>query len=260
MTNRRFLIISESCKDCPVSLHVFANTREQVFQRRLTVCNDVQFSLFDIILLDCGYNVPLGISLLEKIKKAAPQSIVLFIGHTTSEDHIIKIFRLGARDFIRKPIDVNELKNTLCKLLNAKKSSNEKRSPVLTALQNDGLPGSAALPSNNLCNMDKVIVYINEHLGDDINLEDLEQIAHLSKYHFIRRFRNHTGFTPKEFIIYSRIEKAKKILKTKHDINISRLSADIGFNHVSSFTKHFMKHTGYLPSKYKKIKTDQRIN
>ena len=260
MIKKKILIISESCRDCASPLHVFINTREQVLQRSLSGCNDIKFHLFDIILLDCGYNVPLGINLLEKIKKTAPQCIVLFIWPTTSEDHIIKIFRLGARDFIKKPIDVHELRNTLCKLLNAKISSNEKRSPALTALQNNGLTEPAVSTSNNSCNMEKVIDYINEHLGDDINLKDLEQIANLSKYYFIRRFRNHTGFTPKEYIIYARIEKAKNILKTQNDINISRLSADIGFNYVSSFTKHFTKYTGYSPSRYKKIRIEQSNN
>lgn len=260
MTKRRILIISECCRDCVSALHGFINIKEQVFQRSISGCNDIQFDLFDIILLDCGYNVPLGISLIEKIKKAAPQSIVLFIANNTSEDHLIKIFRLGARDFIKKPIDIHELRSTLSKLYNAKISSHEKRSPVFTSLQNKGLTVIDKAITNNSCNMEKVINYIDENLEGDINLEDLEQIANLSKYHFIRRFKNHTGFTPKEYIIYSRIEKAIKILKTQNDINISRLSSDIGFNYVSSFTKHFTKYTGCTPLKYKKIRTDQGNN
>lgn len=105
---------------------------------------------------------------------------------------------------------------------------------------------------NILILLQGVLGYIDNNLNNDLRIEDLAHIARLSKYHFIRRFKRFTGFTPKKYILFKRIEKAKELIR-EENISVSDLSSEVGFNYVSNFSKFFKKYTGYTPSTYKKI-------
>lgn len=96
----------------------------------------------------------------------------------------------------------------------------------------------------------KVIDYMNENYNEDCSLEQLSGMADMSRYHFIRAFRNTTGKSPYDYLIDIRIEKAKELLRTK-DMSITEIGTKCGFNNACNFSVIFRKRVGDTPSGYK---------
>ena len=75
---------------------------------------------FDLILLD--YQLPdlLGTSVLQTIKRSFPSTLVILMTGFGSEDVAIQAFRGGASDYLRKPIDFQDLLARIEALLTAR--------------------------------------------------------------------------------------------------------------------------------------------
>jgi len=84
----------------------------------------------DIILLDCT-DIDAGLRLLKDNKTMCPNIPNIFLTDVNYEGVVLKAFRAGARDFFRKPVNVQELQNTVEGLLKARKESKEKRLPFI---------------------------------------------------------------------------------------------------------------------------------
>lgn len=88
--------------------------------------------------------------------------------------------------------------------------------------------------------------YINDHLDQELSLEELAAIAQLSPYHFCRSFKRSTGFTPHQYVIRQRVERAKLLLKDRK-MGIAEVAIACGFTHQSHLHRHFKCLTGVTP-------------
>lgn len=92
------------------------------------------------------------------------------------------------------------------------------------------------------------ITYLNEHMCDDITVNDLASIAHLSSRRYLDVFKNNFGITPKQYIIAQRIEIAKELMIETGSILHSSL--DAGFGNLSHFYRIFKRFTGVTPKQF----------
>jgi len=74
--------------------------------------------------------------------------------------------------------------------------------------------------------------------------------AFLSKFHFLRLFKNSYGQTPHQYLTEQRIRKAKQLLRS--GMTATEVCAAVGFESLSSFTRLFKKLTGTPPSMFQK--------
>jgi AraC family transcriptional regulator len=88
---------------------------------------------------------------------------------------------------------------------------------------------------------------IEEHLAEDLSLSELAAIAYLSPYHFARLFKASTSFTPHQYVIGRRIERAKLLLSTTN-WSLTAIAHAVGFAHESHLALHFKRLTGLVPS------------
>jgi len=79
--------------------------------------------------------------------------------------------------------------------------------------------------------------------------EELAAIAQLSVFHFCRSFKRSTGFTPHQYVIQQRVERAKQLLKDGK-MGISEVAIACGFTHQSHLNRHFKRLTGVPPKKF----------
>jgi AraC-like DNA-binding protein len=104
---------------------------------------------------------------------------------------------------------------------------------------------------DNPIDLDRLLNYIQENITQDITVEMLAKNAAFSPYHFIRVFKNSTGFTPHEYIISLRISLAKQMLRSTNQ-PIYDIAAHCGFENNSSFSTSFRRIVGTTPRLYRK--------
>lgn len=107
-----------------------------------------------------------------------------------------------------------------------------------------------SISSNNSNIIEEITAYINEHFCEDLTLAELAERASLSPYYFTRLFKSETGFTPHEYIIASRINSAKFLLKNTK-MSIKEICFNSGFSSESSFCSTFKKREKITPSDYR---------
>lgn len=249
IAEKKVLIISDSYREYSSALSVMTHARQKFYHITLKDFEKVnRVDSFDIILLDCDRDMLKGIEMLKKIKHYSPQNLIVLIGYSDSVECVTDAFRLGARDYIRKPVDLEKLRKTVSFFCHIRNGVQEKR-PVFV------MPASNApereTPADQPTLIQNARRYIDSNVAGDICLDELANLAKMSKFHFIRRFRDLTGHTPKQYIILKRIERAREMLREKRH-NISDLSANLGFCSSSDFSMHFKKIVGQTPSQYKK--------
>ncbi len=96
----------------------------------------------------------------------------------------------------------------------------------------------------------KAIEYIEENYEKKISIDELADIAKISKYHFIRKFKKTYSETPYEFIIRYKINKSK-IFLLNTDYSVDEVSMMVGFNDTTTFIRAFKKLIGTTPNKYR---------
>lgn len=92
--------------------------------------------------------------------------------------------------------------------------------------------------------------YIHSSYHKPISLEDLSKVSCLSRFHFLRLFKQVFGQTPNQFITGLRIEKAKELLNK--NIEVKAISSYLGFDNASSFSRLFHQKTGLYPTQFAK--------
>ncbi len=91
--------------------------------------------------------------------------------------------------------------------------------------------------------------YIQEHLEQQITVEELSQYFYQSQTSVSRLFKKHTGLTLREYILDCRIEHAKKMLLAGHSVSEACYAS--GFHDYANFIRSFKKVVGLAPGKYK---------
>ncbi|TJY42431.1 AraC family transcriptional regulator [Cohnella pontilimi] len=110
--------------------------------------------------------------------------------------------------------------------------------------------GQGAAPTQELQKIDVVLQYIDEHLADNITVEDLARQVFLHPNYFIMFFKSLLGHSPIQYVNHRRMEIAKSLLMMP-EINVSDVAARIGMQ-IYYFSRMFKAHTGLTPSRYRK--------
>jgi len=92
----------------------------------------------------------------------------------------------------------------------------------------------------------QAITYMEEHLMEEINYEDVARHVHISSYEFHRAFSFLTGMTANSYIRNRRLSLAgREIVET--DIKITDIALKYGYETPESFTKAFTRFHGISP-------------
>ncbi len=94
--------------------------------------------------------------------------------------------------------------------------------------------------------------YIVSNTGEKITVDNLASRAHMSTTHFSRVFKQKTGFSPYDYVLTARINKAKELL-LKTEMSVVQIAYETGFNSEANFIYCFTKNEGISPGKFRKI-------
>src|ERR1700733_11484323 len=98
----------------------------------------------------------------------------------------------------------------------------------------------------------KIIEYIGQHLDEELSLESLSDIFHISKFHFHRLFTAFTGLSLQQYIRWLRLKRAAHQLIVNKDQSIINIAINAGFESHEAFSRAFKKACGFTPSQYRR--------
>ena len=93
--------------------------------------------------------------------------------------------------------------------------------------------------------------YIRAHYAEPLSLDALLAQTPVSKSWFLRLFRQYTGTTPYNFLLSTRITRAKELLVLT-DFAVSEVAHQVGFGDESNFSTRFTAMVGQSPQQYRK--------
>lgn len=99
--------------------------------------------------------------------------------------------------------------------------------------------------------IEKTAEYMKGHLEEkDISLEVLAEMAGLSHYYYLRKFKEIYGLTPHKYLLTQRLRSSKELLTTT-SLSIEEIGLTCGFSNPSHFIMAFRKNTDMTPFQYR---------
>ena len=91
--------------------------------------------------------------------------------------------------------------------------------------------------------------YINENITGKLSVDELAAMCYLSRYHFMRLFKQQTGCTVHNYIRQKRLVLAARLIR--EGMSASSAAAECGFTDYSAFHRAFSQTFGVSPGKIK---------
>lgn len=98
--------------------------------------------------------------------------------------------------------------------------------------------------------INKVCQYIQQHAAEDITLEQVAELIHLSRSAFSKFFKRATGKTFSDYVNDIRIGKACYLL-TESDKAINEIAYETGFDSLTYFNRVFLKKKHITPRQFR---------
>jgi len=95
------------------------------------------------------------------------------------------------------------------------------------------------------------MLFMQEHYGDDISLDEIARAAMTSRSELCKSFRRALDTSPKEFLLQYRIRQSLLLLENV-DLRIADIAEMTGFSSPSHFGSCFLKSVGCSPLQYRK--------
>lgn len=105
----------------------------------------------------------------------------------------------------------------------------------------------------------KFNLLINEHLYDNLSVDDLATLSNLSLSTFKREFQKAYNDSPARYIRNKRLNKSAELLENT-ELRITDIAYDCGFSDVAHFSKSFHKAYSCSPSEYRLSQKHKSLN
>lgn len=113
----------------------------------------------------------------------------------------------------------------------------------------------SAMPGAYRKMMDEVADCLTLRCDEELSMVELAASCHVSKSYLYKLFKQHTGYTPHQFQMLQRINRAKTLLSGTDD-PITDISFRVGFGESAHFSRVFKEMTGVTPGFYRSSMRD----
>lgn len=201
----------------------------------------------DIVITDIKMPLMDGLELAAFIKENYPGCIVIIVSAYGEFDYAQKAIRFGVTDYLLKPVKLEQIEDVIRKSVDRLESGmrgEEKTSdPSAEKRENE---------ENQVREIDLALRYMADHLERDLSRNEVAERVYLSPSYFSRLFKSETGMGFGECLLQMRMNRAKELLAQNKKVR--EVAAAVGFKDTKYFSVIFEKHTGCLPSEYRKSK------
>ena len=190
----------------------------------------------DVIFSDIKMPVMDGLELISRINSNFPSVKSVIISGYDDFDYARTAMQQNVFDYLLKPINPGDLKNTLNnlerELLAEKKEMSSNRH------------------SKSIDIAESVKAYLRHNYSSRVCFADIASQYGFSSAYLSKIFKIHNGISPGKYLKEFRINTAKKLL-VGSDLSISEIAAKVGFDDQFHFSKSFKSLTGMSPRKFR---------
>ena len=108
--------------------------------------------------------------------------------------------------------------------------------------------GSPSRGPASALDVERLDAYIGEHLARRISVAELANVACLSPSHFHAQFKDSVGFTPHQYLLKARLERASRLLQSS-PLPLVRIAEECGFSSQSALTTAMRRYLGLTPKR-----------
>ncbi|RMI35343.1 helix-turn-helix transcriptional regulator [Nocardia stercoris] len=107
------------------------------------------------------------------------------------------------------------------------------------------------MPGDLLIHLRRARDHLDRHFAEATDLDELAELAGISKYHFLRSFAKVYGRTPTAYLSERRIERAQDLLRASN-LTVTEVCHAVGYSSLGSFSARFTAITGETPSAFQR--------
>lgn len=212
----------------------------------------------DIILTDINMPVTDGLDMSKCILEKYPDIKVVVITGYNEFEYAKRSIKIGVSDFILKPIDEDELRNSILKLKNEildeysrKKEYKDIKDKMVAFNDIINLNDGDENEDKNL-NIDQIKKFIVKNISNrDLSLKMVAEYFYVNPSYLSRIFKEKTDETFSEYILNTKVKIATEMLKMSN-VKAYEISKKIGIDDPNYFSNWFKKCTGLSIKEYKK--------
>lgn len=202
----------------------------------------------DVIITDIQMPFMDGIEMMKLVRQVSPDVLVVFVTSYNEFEYAREGLRLGAVDYVVKPMKEKDLEEVL-ERLSGILAEQKKEDPVhifeniVTEKVNWEEP-----VLQNMC------TYLKNNLQRNLTLEEVAEELNLNKDYLGKVVKNKTGLNFRNLYNRFKTEYAKPLIKSGQ-YKIYEISEMLGYTSADYFTQIFKSNTGMTPAEYKKSET-----
>ena len=97
----------------------------------------------------------------------------------------------------------------------------------------------------------RTLAYIEANLASKMTIDGLANVAALSRSHFSRAFKRSLGFSPKEYVVVRRVERAKAMISSTRE-RLAEVALACGFADQAHLNRRFRDLIGMSPGRWRR--------
>lgn len=198
----------------------------------------------DVIITDVRMPVMDGLQLVQSIQEGNFLSEMIIVSGHDEFQYAQKALRLGVRDYLLKPVMVEDMVKCLRKIKDGLLSRNERD-------KNNSVPHEEPGNRNEQSTIEQVISYIKRNMPGEVTLQDTATAVHLNPSYLSHLFKQQTKVNFIDYVLKLRMEEAQKLLSTT-SLRISEIAERLEYNDTSYFSHSFKRMVGKTPSEFRK--------
>lgn len=236
-------IICDSIKSKINRIHHEAIDQVEVAYNPKEAIKKAQRMKPDIMIVDMKMPMMTGIELIQELRQKGVESRFMILSGHDEYEYIRKAFKLGAYDYLLKPISIIDLKERLNSIIEGMDKEEKK--------ELDDQKFMVAKPAEGTKKvMDVVEEFIQNNYHKNITLAEVSNTVSLNYCYLSQLFKEELGKSYSRYLTEIRMGKAVELLKDPL-IRISSISEQVGYTSPYHFSRSFKKFYGVSPKKYR---------
>jgi len=203
----------------------------------------------DILLMDIEMPGLNGIEASHQILSQCPGVKIIFITAYSLFSYAHEAVRLGASDYILKPV---EKEAVIASIRKAQGQLETERQLVEAAREETFEEGEIDKGSVLIMRVKKYLQH--NYMNYEVSLDSVSAMLNISSSYLSVLFKKCTGINFIDYIQELKIKEAKELLKDPLR-SANEIASLVGYESASYFTRAFKKKTGLTPSEWRKKNT-----